>query len=100
MALDYDSLTKEELIRHLEEATRPPSLGLYWERNRTEHDRAPNDDFVALDLDRELSCGAAPRARILQAGTTGAIPRSGGSLPATGTGFGRLCQRTPVGKEP
>lgn len=60
MPLDYDSLTKEELIRRLEEATRPPSLGLYWERNRIEHDQALNDDFIALDLDRELSCGAAP----------------------------------------
>ena len=31
-----------------------------WERNEIEHDKSLNDDFVALDLDPELSCGDAP----------------------------------------
>ena len=60
MALDYNDLSKEELIQLLEQATRPPSLGLFWERSRIEHDQALNQDFVALELDSELSCGNAP----------------------------------------
>jgi adenine-specific DNA-methyltransferase len=54
----YDDLTKEELIRLLETRDRRDAtrFGLVWEANEIERDKALNQDFVALDLDPELSC--------------------------------------------
>lgn len=60
MADPYDDYTKDELIRLLRERDRKPRFGLLWERNEIEHERAINDDFVALDVDADLSHGAAP----------------------------------------
>lgn len=53
----YQHLTRDELVRLLvardrRDATR---FGLVWEANEIERDKAINADFVALDLDRELS---------------------------------------------
>ncbi len=56
----YDDYTREELIRLLRERDRKPKFGLVWERDEIEHERTINDDFVALDFDPGLSCGAAP----------------------------------------
>ena len=56
----YDDYTREELIRLLRERDRKPKFGLVWERDEIEHERTINDDFVALDFDPSLSCGAAP----------------------------------------
>lgn len=58
----YDDLTKEELIRLLQARDRRDAtkFGLVWEANEIERDKALNQDFVALDLDAKLSCGAAP----------------------------------------
>jgi len=55
----YDDLSKEELIRLLESRDRRDAtrFGLVWEANEIERDKALNQDFVALDLDRDLSCG-------------------------------------------
>jgi len=54
----YDDLSKEELIRLLEARDRRDAtrFGLVWEANEIERDKALNQDFVALDLDAELSC--------------------------------------------
>ncbi|MFI3220794.1 MAG: site-specific DNA-methyltransferase [Methylococcales bacterium] len=60
MADNYDDYSKEELIRELRAKNQKPRFGLYWERDDIEHERAINDDFVALDLDESLSCGDAP----------------------------------------
>ncbi|HOW74935.1 MAG TPA: site-specific DNA-methyltransferase [Candidatus Competibacteraceae bacterium] len=60
MADHYDDYTREELIRLLRERDRKPKFGLVWERDEIEHEKAINDDFVALDFDAGLSCGAAP----------------------------------------
>ncbi|MDG4597744.1 MAG: site-specific DNA-methyltransferase, partial [Candidatus Contendobacter sp.] len=60
MADHYDDYTREELIRLLRERDRKPKFGLVWERDEIEHERAINEDFVALDFDASLSCGAAP----------------------------------------
>ncbi|MCE9608146.1 MAG: site-specific DNA-methyltransferase [Planctomycetia bacterium] len=56
----YDDLGKEDLIRLLEARDRRDAtrFGLVWEANEIERDKALNQDFVALDLDRTLSCPA------------------------------------------
>jgi adenine-specific DNA-methyltransferase len=66
----YDDLSKEELVRLLEARDRRDAtrFGLVWEANEVERDRALNDDFVALDLDPELSCGDAPWRNLIVEG--------------------------------
>ena len=56
----YTDLTKEELVRLLEARDERERFGLVWEANEIERDKALNNDFVALELDANLSCGAAP----------------------------------------
>ncbi len=55
----YDDLTKDDLVRLLQARDRRDAtrFGLVWEANEIERDNALNSDFVALDLDEELSCG-------------------------------------------
>lgn len=57
MASRYDHLTHDELTRLLEARDRRDAtrFGLVWEANEIERDKAINADFVALDLDPELS---------------------------------------------
>src|SRR5579859_4370157 len=54
----YDDLSKDELVRLLEARDRRDAtrFGLVWEANEIERDKALNNDFVALDLDKSLSC--------------------------------------------
>lgn len=54
---EYRDLTKEQLIALLEARDRK-KLGLVWERDAIEQDRALNADFVALEEVPELSVGA------------------------------------------
>ncbi len=56
----YADLSKEELIQLLEAREQRARFGLVWEANEIERDKALNTDFVALDLQPELSCGEAP----------------------------------------
>jgi adenine-specific DNA-methyltransferase len=65
VADNYEQYSKEELLRLLRERDRKPKFGLVWERNEIEHDKSLNDDFVALDLDPGLSCGAAPYENLI-----------------------------------
>ena len=58
MADNYDDYTRDHLLRLLRERDRKPKFGLVWERDEIEHDKAVNDDFVALDFIPELSCPA------------------------------------------
>jgi adenine-specific DNA-methyltransferase len=60
VADNYEQYSKDELLRLLRERDRKPRFGLVWERDEIEHDKSLNDDFVALDLDADLSCGDAP----------------------------------------
>lgn len=55
----YDHLSKDELLRLLQarDLRDKTRFGLVWEANEIERDKALNDDFVALDLIPELSCG-------------------------------------------
>jgi len=56
----YDNHTREQLIRLLQRRDAERQLGLVWERDEIEADRALNDDFVALELDPALGHGDAP----------------------------------------
>lgn len=62
---NYDDYDREELIKLLRERDRRPRFGLVWERKEIEHERAINNDFVALDLDESLSCGDAPYQNLI-----------------------------------
>ncbi|PNU21368.1 hypothetical protein C2E25_02090 [Geothermobacter hydrogeniphilus] len=61
----YSDLTKEQLIALLERREREAAYGLVWERDEIEPDRHLNDDFVALDLDKDLSQGDAPYQNLI-----------------------------------
>ncbi len=65
MADHYDDYTRDELIRLLRERDRKPKFGLVWERDEIEHEKAINDDFVALNFDAGLSCGEAPFGNLI-----------------------------------
>lgn len=60
MPTDYDHLSREALIELLKRRDRRMPYGLVWERREIAPDMALNRDFVGLELDPELSCGAAP----------------------------------------
>ncbi len=65
MADNYDDYSREELLRELRLRDRRPRFGLVWERKEIEHEKAVNDDFVALDFDPALSCGVAPYRNLI-----------------------------------
>jgi len=65
MADNYDDYSREELIRELRLRDRRPRFGLVWERKEIEHEKAVNDDFIALDFDPALSCGEAPYRNLI-----------------------------------
>lgn len=56
----YDHLDRDTLIRLLQRRDAERQLGLVWERDEIEADKALNSDFVALTLDSALSHGDAP----------------------------------------
>ena len=63
----YNDLSHDELVsllaaRDRRDATR---LGLVWEANEIERDKAINNDFVVLDLDRSLCVGEGPWRNLL-----------------------------------
>lgn len=58
--MDYESLSKEQLIDVLRRRDTRASYGLHWERNDIEHEKALNRDFVGLELDKDVSVGSAP----------------------------------------
>lgn len=59
MAKEYSHLDRADLIRLLQRRDADRQLGLVWERDEIEADRALNDDYVALELDAALSHGDA-----------------------------------------
>lgn len=58
--MDYESLTKEQLIEVLRRRDTRATYGLHWENKEIEHEKALNRDFVGLELDPAVSEGAAP----------------------------------------
>ncbi len=68
----YNDLSREQLVALLErrdrEAKRQRRFGLVWERDEIEREAALNADFVALEPDADLSCGAAPHGNLIVEG--------------------------------
>ena len=57
---DYSKLGKSQLVGLLQQLEAERPLGLVWERDNIECEKALNDDFVALNLVPNLCQGAAP----------------------------------------
>ena len=66
----YGELSRNELVALLEQRDRRDAtrFGLVWEARAADRDAALNDDFIALDLDAERSCGAAPWRNLIVEG--------------------------------
>lgn len=60
MSDQYEGLSKDQLIALLRKRDGQKKLGLVWERDEIEADRAIDADFVACAIDEELSDKAAP----------------------------------------
>ena len=60
MAGKYDDLTKAQLVSLLEKNDRTKKLGLVWERDQIEADRAIDANFVACTIQPALCDKAAP----------------------------------------
>jgi adenine-specific DNA-methyltransferase len=56
----FENLTREQLLKLLRQKERQKKLGLVWERDSIERDRAIDERFVSLALVPELGDGAAP----------------------------------------
>jgi adenine-specific DNA-methyltransferase len=56
----YDGLTREQLIQLIQKRERQKKLGLVWERDEIEADRAIDADFVACTLLPEQCERSAP----------------------------------------
>jgi adenine-specific DNA-methyltransferase len=56
----FENLTREQLLKLLRQKERQKKLGLVWERDSIERDRALDERFVSLALVPELGDGAAP----------------------------------------
>ena len=63
--MDYSIYSKDQLIDLLKRRETTTPLGIVWERDEIEYDRALNDDFVAMEVHPELSTGDAPWTNIL-----------------------------------
>lgn len=59
-SVNLNSLNENQLRNLLIQYKTQQKLGLYWERNEIEHDKALNSDTVFLALNTELSVGDAP----------------------------------------
>ena len=62
---DYTTLTQAELIELLKARDAQANYGLVWERDEIDPDTKINDDFVAVRLDSELSCGEGPHDNLI-----------------------------------
>ncbi|UKJ75927.1 site-specific DNA-methyltransferase [Azospirillum brasilense] len=63
--MDYSDLSREQLINLLVKRDARRKLGLVWERDEIEHDRALNTGFVVMDHRAEHSCGSAPYENLI-----------------------------------
>jgi adenine-specific DNA-methyltransferase len=62
---DYTTLTQAELIELLKARDAQANYGLVWERDEIDQDIKINDEFVAVRLDSELSCGEGPHDNLI-----------------------------------
>ncbi|WP_321807802.1 site-specific DNA-methyltransferase [Burkholderia sp. BCC1993] len=63
--MEYENLTKQALIAILKRRDAQARYGLHWERSDIEADKALNRDFVGLEFDASLSCGAGPHRNFI-----------------------------------
>ena len=56
----YDDLNKTQLIELLEKHDRTKKLGLVWERDEIDADKALDHDFIVAPIDEDLSDKPAP----------------------------------------
>ncbi|MHB0896479.1 MAG: site-specific DNA-methyltransferase [Spirochaetales bacterium] len=65
MSDNYENLARNELIGLLRSRDRARRLGLVWERDEIEHERALTDDLPLVELDAALSRGEGPWRNLL-----------------------------------
>lgn len=58
--MNYNQLSREELIRLLQRRDADKQYGLVWERNEIEHEQSLNEDFISFRLQTNLSIGDKP----------------------------------------
>lgn len=61
----YAHLSREALVQLLMKRDRETKLGLVWDRDALEKEKAINDDFVALNFVESLSLGTGPYQNLL-----------------------------------
>ncbi len=61
----YGDLSKEQLVQLLEKRDRTKKLGLIWERDEIEADKAIDENFVAATLDENLSDKPSPWSNLV-----------------------------------
>lgn len=63
--VDYQDLSREQLINLLVKRDAKRKLGLVWERDVIAADTALNGDFVVMDTDAEASYGLSPHSNLI-----------------------------------
>lgn len=66
--MNYDDLTREELIAVLQRRDTLTRYGLQWERDGIAQDKSLNRDFVGLELDQSLCEGTDPWTNLIVEG--------------------------------
>lgn len=66
--MNYDNLTREELIAVLQRRDALARYGLRWERDSIPQDKSLNRDFVGFELDEDLSVGKGPWTNLIVEG--------------------------------
>lgn len=66
--MNYDDLTREELIAVLQRRDALARYGLRWERDSIPQDKSLNRDFVGFELSEELSAGNGPWTNLIVEG--------------------------------
>ena len=63
--MNYDDLTREELIAVLQRRDTLTRYGLRWERDGIAQDKSLNRDFVGLELDQSMCEGTDPWTNLI-----------------------------------
>ena len=66
--MNYDDLTREEMIAVLQRRDALARYGLRWERDGIAQDKSLNRDFVGLELDQSLCEGTGPWTNLIVEG--------------------------------
>lgn len=66
--MNYDDLTKEELIAVLQRRDTLARYGLRWEKDGITQDKSLNRDFVGLEIEENLSAGDGPWTNLIVEG--------------------------------